>query len=502
MWLALLALLVPLGAQPGSPGDVDNAAAVARGRELYRIGASPRGHAFVARVEGSEIPAANLPCAQCHGLDGRGGSEGGVRVPDLRPARLTAPYGTRDPRRAESWRPPYDRSLLRRAIRAGLDPAGRELDRAMPRYEIAEDDLADLLAYLAVLDEEQPRGVGHEGVHVGLLVPLSGPQAELGRAVRALLERHARLIDERGGIHGRRLALHVADCGADAEHALAAARALGAAEGGLVAFLAPSGPAARPDVLAELALTGIPVIGPLGEPAESQPNGPIFHLLPSRAERGRVAARLLSESLGPGQTFACLAEEDEAARELERALLDEAARLALPPAGAPDACSALVLLGDGPWLERCLAQQAGRTPRVIADAGLLGTPARLARDVTWLAPPMTVAAFGGAERFEALLDALVPPPAPSLLGPLRMAHAAAELLAHGLVAVGRELDSARLVGALQGVTHLETGVLPPLAFGRGRRVGTRASLVLSVTAAGELAGLRVLAPLPAGSAPR
>jgi hypothetical protein len=56
-------------------------------------------------------------------------------------------------------RPPYDEETLGRALRQGLDAAGRPLDPMMPRYDLSAADLAALTAYLRGLSESPSPGV-------------------------------------------------------------------------------------------------------------------------------------------------------------------------------------------------------------------------------------------------------------------------------------------------------------------------------------------------------
>ncbi|WP_376786945.1 c-type cytochrome, partial [Pseudomonas soli] len=55
------------------------------GKRLYREGVSSSDAQLLARVGPGDmsVPASVLPCAGCHGNDGRGRSEGGVRPPSL-----------------------------------------------------------------------------------------------------------------------------------------------------------------------------------------------------------------------------------------------------------------------------------------------------------------------------------------------------------------------------------------------------------------------------------
>jgi cytochrome c oxidase subunit 2 len=48
--------------------------------------------------------------------------------------------------------PPYTDELIKRAITEGLDPAGEPLDLTMPRWQMSERDLDDLLGFLKTLD--------------------------------------------------------------------------------------------------------------------------------------------------------------------------------------------------------------------------------------------------------------------------------------------------------------------------------------------------------------
>jgi cytochrome c oxidase subunit II len=47
--------------------------------------------------------------------------------------------------------PPYTDAIIKQAITQGLDPAGEPLDWTMPRWQMAEADLTDLLVYLKML---------------------------------------------------------------------------------------------------------------------------------------------------------------------------------------------------------------------------------------------------------------------------------------------------------------------------------------------------------------
>jgi mono/diheme cytochrome c family protein len=47
--------------------------------------------------------------------------------------------------------PPYSDATIKRAITQGVDAAGKPLDWTMPRWQMSEGDLKDLLAFLKTL---------------------------------------------------------------------------------------------------------------------------------------------------------------------------------------------------------------------------------------------------------------------------------------------------------------------------------------------------------------
>lgn len=158
-----------------------SAASAHGGEQIYREGVSPRGTAITANVgSGDAVPAALLPCMNCHGADGRGRSEGGVRPADISPATLARPL--QDERRQ---RPAYDAIKLRRAITLGIDAAGQPLDAAMPRYGLSLADAEDLQAYLARLDQRREPGVTAQRLRIGLRgAVLTAPAQEIyGRRI-------------------------------------------------------------------------------------------------------------------------------------------------------------------------------------------------------------------------------------------------------------------------------------------------------------------------------
>jgi len=135
-----------------------------RGREIFVAGRADDAPIMATLGGGAPVDAVLVPCANCHGADGRGKTEGGVRAVDISAGALAAEANLPERRRMA-----YTQTLLKRAITMGYDASGHTLDRAMPRFELSQQDAADLLAYLTILGAEQPLGVSDDAIQINVL---------------------------------------------------------------------------------------------------------------------------------------------------------------------------------------------------------------------------------------------------------------------------------------------------------------------------------------------
>ena len=163
-----------------------------RGRLIYERGSRSITASLGAGEE--SIPGSVLPCANCHGHDGRGKPEGGIVPSDITWDALTKPYAVKHP--------PYTERLLKRAVTMGIDPAGNTLDVAMPRFQLSNDDMSDLAAYIKRLGQSVDPGLTATGVRWGVILP-AGDHAR--RIVTATLTRYVQEVNDAGGIYGRRI---------------------------------------------------------------------------------------------------------------------------------------------------------------------------------------------------------------------------------------------------------------------------------------------------------
>lgn len=487
-WLALcLGLLLS-----GAAVALDLTEQEQAGKRLYREGLSSSDAQLLARVGASDmsVPASVLPCASCHGNDGRGRAEGGVRPPNLDWQRLAMGQGERQ---ANGRRyPAYAEASLARAIQQGLDPAGNRLDPAMPRFELTLADQRNLTAYLKRLGEERDPGVEPDVLRLGTLLPASGPLAEAGRVVRAVLEDGLAQLNQQGGIHGRRLELVVRDPGSDPQ---GARQALGSLldQAQVFALVSPLAPMLDDELAAALERRGVPLVG---STPRSGASPQIFDPLPglpeqllSLAGHARAGLGLPPEGL---QVVYAGPEQAAQARAVRQRLL--AAGWAPGPvqafAGQAVQGQGIVFLGRAQaFAELATAlQAAGRTPYLFAAssqvAGALpNLPAQWSQRVFLAYPfvpadwtPQGLVTLAGLRERQGLDGRQA-----SLQVSTRCALV---LITEALRQVGRDASREQLVQALEGLHDVETGLTPALGFGPGRRQGLVGAHVVQVTLPG------------------
>lgn len=127
------------------------------GERIYFTGTSANGRLRYSGGDfGGMMGGGQLACADCHGPNGRGGQHvmhmTAMDAPDIRWSVLTEAQHGDHGDEEEMEHPPYDEETFERAMTRGLDPGGDALDSAMPRWQMSEQDLDDLIVYLKTLE--------------------------------------------------------------------------------------------------------------------------------------------------------------------------------------------------------------------------------------------------------------------------------------------------------------------------------------------------------------
>ncbi|MFY0728795.1 ABC transporter substrate-binding protein [Pseudomonas sp. NFX15] len=466
------------------------------GKQLYREGVSASGEPIMARVGASDmvLPATSLPCANCHGEDGLGRPEGGVRPPALSWTRLASRHGQRHVN-GRSY-PAYNDSLLARAVQEGRDPGGNRLDPSMPRFVLSTNDQRNLTAYLKRLADERDPGLTSDSLHLGTLLPGSGPLGEEGATVAAVLNGAVARINAAGGIHGRQLRLTILDPGIDRVSAEKALDRLINDEQ-VFALIAPLVPALDSDLAARLEHAGIPLIGPLSMQGTLHASPQIFEPLPGLREQMIALAEYASASLKVLEGPTLIAYPDEpgqrqAAQQLSQYLQDHAWQKvqlqAYDPAqkDLPLGSRSVFYLGSSSGFSRLAErlQTAGQVPYLFAASNqvagdLLQVPSGFSRRV-FLAYPFVPSDWTLAGRL-ALTQLRQNQGLGGQHAVLQVgAFSSMMLLSEGMKQAGRDASREKLVSALEGLRDFDTGLTPLISFGPGRRLGLSGAHVVTV----------------------
>jgi cytochrome c oxidase subunit 2 len=159
--------------QNSGPGNISAGRYASNGERIYFTATSangpisytggPSGGMILAPARSAGVGGRGmmeLACADCHGRDGRGGEHvvamTAIDAPDIRWSTLTeSEHGEQSTqgqgKEGEMDHPPYTEQTFKRAVTQGLDPAGNPLEPAMPRWNMSNQDLDDLIAFLKTL---------------------------------------------------------------------------------------------------------------------------------------------------------------------------------------------------------------------------------------------------------------------------------------------------------------------------------------------------------------
>ncbi|MDN3224841.1 cytochrome c/ABC transporter substrate-binding protein [Pseudomonas nunensis] len=493
MNIALLILLASFSlsssALPLSPSE-------SAGKRLYREGLSGSGEPVMARVGAADIvlPATSLPCANCHGADGQGRAEGGVRPPDLNWSRLSSVYGQQQINGRDY--PAYTEGTLARAIQEGRDPGNNRLDPAMPRFVLSMKDQRDLSAYLKRLGEDRDPGLNADSLHLGTLLPSQGPLRDEGATVAAVLQGSVARINEAGGIHGRTLRLTILDPGPDSASAELALDRLIEQEQ-VFALIAPLVPALDTELAARLERAGVPLIGPLSLLGTAQASRQIFEPLPGLREQLIALADYATDSLRvlPGPTLIAYPDDPGqrlAAQSLGQYLQAHAwqdVRLQAYDSAQdelPLGSRSVFYLGSGGGFSHLAErlQTAGQVPYLFAASNqvageLLQVPSGFSRRV-FLAYPFVPSDWTQSGRTALTLlrehQGLGGEHAVLQVG----AFSSMLLFSEGMKQAGRDASREKLISALEGLHDFDTGLTPRISFGPGRRLGLNGAHIVTV----------------------
>ena len=309
---------------------------VQTGEHVYRNGSGERPLRVLVDGTPMQASAATIACANCHGIDARGGWEG--QAPALAGQALTR-------RRHDGQaRPGYDLQAFTRALREGTASNGRALDATMPRYDIGDTDVQALYAYLAALDESSA-GVSVDTILLWQLVPAEGERPAIAVRAAEMTGTWQAAVNAGGGLYGRQVIVESVEVrrGRDRNAALAA-RVLAEPPFAIVVNHARGD---DPSLDAALCAAGIPDLYPVA--LQGSEPGPCLRPLQSTlaGQAHQLVSLAMAREQRPRRAFVLSADD---AASVEAADVAVSALRALPgapvevfllPVGRPE--------GDAPW---------------------------------------------------------------------------------------------------------------------------------------------------------
>jgi ABC-type branched-subunit amino acid transport system substrate-binding protein len=483
-----------------------------RGKYIYETGRSRSRRVIMTSIQGGEpTPGHILPCINCHGADGRG-AEDYVGIAPLNVNWYALALSGVHMHAVRSHGP-FDELTLARSIIFGKDPDGKDLEKAMPRYDMAKEDVEDLIAYLKVMDSQSDPAISGTTIQVGTVLPTEGRHAGLGEAMRKVIEGVFAEVNANGGINSRKLELVVGSWSDNGNPEIWAARDLVNKEP-VAALVSPYVPNYDAELEALATEKRLPVVGPYtvlqpdgeGDSAdEFVDNEFTFYLLAGLEQQARALVEAATARVTPAVTrlaiiyprvrfFDRLAEA--AATQAEAlgfaAVTEEVFELNEFPAESTvvslreDAAGAVLFLGNSAELSQ-FARRAAQadwqplllSPGLLAERSVFELPESFSRRVllAYASLPTDYSPEGAAD-FEQLHEKYGFDYSYSIAQV--NAYIAAKVLVEGLERAGRKLTRKELVTALESLENFHPGIAPALSYDEGRRIGSEGAHIVPV----------------------
>jgi len=346
------------------------------------------------------------------------------------------------------------------------------------------------------------RGVTDSEIVLGMVASLSGSNKERGRAMRAGWEAALAAANAAGGVNGRKLRLVAYDDGYDPSRTLAAMKEVVEGQHAF-AVVGNVGTATAAVAVPYCAQQKVVFFGALSGAdllRKTPPDRYVFNVRAGLATEAAAAVRYLVEVRRiPAKRVAVLAQDDDfgasgsggAVRQLQTYGVAPGDVLRLSYArNTADVREALARLRERAGEVDGVVMVATYKPaatfvRKARDARLKQVFTAVSADSSGLAEELVQAGQGYTE--DVILTQVVPVPTAGASALLRFrktleqyapgekfgstqleAWLGAQLLLEGLARAGRDLDTERLVAALEGIQGLDIGIGTPLTFGPQR----------------------------------
>ncbi len=497
--LVLLVFLLAPAALAQSPLTPQEA----RGKQIYVLGTSKSGKDILAYIGDSslEVPGSTMACANCHGMTGQGKPEGGIDPSNITWEALTKPYGVTHSNGRKH--PAYTARALELAITRGLDPAGNKLLYAMPRYQMAKEDLDDLVVYLKRLGMDIDPGISDDKILIGTAQPVVGPLTEMGQAVKDVLAAYFAEVNLQGGVYNRRLELKFVPTG-DTPGATRANIERLIKDENVFAMTGAFVAGAEREIVPALAQWEVPLVGPvtLDPQIETPLNRQVFYLLSGNSSQARALVSFIAKKSGAqNRNLAILYYRTDLNATVLDAIKREGEKIGLKTAAYEyqassfDAADYVKRIRQDPpdkiffmgRVENLLsfmkeAEKVSWFPEILlqgggVSAGIFDAPAGFAGKIFFTVPTSPGDQTADSlKEFRALAEKYKLPQ--KHLAAQITAYSGAKILVEALKRAGKDLSREKLIQTLEGFYQYPTGLTPAITYGPNRRVGAMGAYVV------------------------
>lgn len=371
----------------------------------------------------------------------------------------------------------------------------------MPLYDMSEQDLDDLAAYLQRLGTLDPPGVSAQEIVIATLVPLEGSLAPLGEAIEQILGAYFTQVNAAGGIFGRKLKLAIYPLPGDGS--FPAAKVAGWLDKHQpFALLSPVLTDPRADLNALQESTLLPAIGPftLFPQTSYARNRYSFYLYSGLQEQISALLKYKTQQRAALPKLAIVYPENRGLDQLVAEIDSAAANFHWPQVAKrsyrPETLTTeqttataatsdlLIFLGNEQQAETFLAAMDKKKwpgeiliPGVLAGKILSTAPDSFSGRLHLSYPTLPVDRRPWGRRELANLQSA--PLSQHHLQVKISAYTAAKILVEALRKAGRQLDRQQLISKLESFYQFQTGLTPPLSFSKNRHIGSLGAYVIT-----------------------
>jgi ABC-type branched-subunit amino acid transport system substrate-binding protein len=382
----------------------------------------------------------------------------------------------------------------------GIDAGGNKLGPTMPRYKMSLNEIDALLAYLKKVGDTQDPGLTSDTIRIGVILPPRDHLASAGEEIRSILQSFVAARNAAGPLYDRKLELVFSGADGTPSERAAAAKAFIVREQPF-ALVSSFTDGADDELAAVAEEQGIPLLATISSRAQSSgvSRRYVRDLVAGVADQTRALGQFISRRF-QNANVAVLHGRDEfskgvadaALRELKdagvRASLHDSATPArtlkesgidtILYAGAPAELSALAsAMRDLEW-----------SPAILVSSALVH-PDALDRSHTTARVFIALPIGPGDQTAEAIAawrkltsdDGAGTRHQLAQFGALASAH----ILIAALQRAGRDLSRDKLLDAIDAISALETGLVPPLTFTPTRHVGSTGVYIVGVHSEGN-----------------